>query len=429
MSQLINDLFDFLNEGVSPFHAVAAAEQRLAAAGYHKLAEGAPWQLAAGGKYYTTPNQSALMAWRMPTDGTLTGWHAVASHCDVPTWRVKNTSVPDKYYAKAATEGYGGMLMYSWLDRPLSVAGRVLVRTEEGVKAKLFAPDRDLLCIPSVAIHFNRAANDGYKFNPQVDMQPVYGTAGQDLAALLAEEGQVISHDLVLTCRQKATRVGLQGEWFMAPRIDDLECAATTLAGFLAGKGDEPGRADVWVMFDNEEVGSSSRQGAQGTLMADVMARIEQALGVTPDQSVRARANSLLLSADNGHAVHPNHPEKSDPANPVTLGGGVVLKFNASQKYTTSGLTAAVFGEICRKAGVPTQTFCNRADVPGGSTLGNLLGHQISIPMVDIGLAQLAMHAAVETASCADAEAMAKAVEAFYNIPLAQTADGEWTVG
>jgi len=429
MSQLLNDLFDFLNEGVSPFHAVAAAERRLADAGYQKLEESAPWQLTAGGRYYTTRNQSALLAWRMPADGTLTGWHAVASHCDVPTWRVKNTGVSDKYYAKAATEGYGGMLMYSWLDRPLSVAGRVLVRTETGVKSKLIAPDKDLLCIPSVAIHFNREANNGYKFNPQVDMQPVMGAAGQDLAALLAEEGEVLAHDLVLVCRQKATRVGLQGEWFMSPRIDDLECAATTLFGFLSAAGAEPGRADVWAMFDNEEVGSSSRQGAEGTLMADVMARIEQALGVTPDQSVRARANSLLLSADNGHAVHPNHPEKSDPANPVTLGGGVVLKYNASQKYTTSGLTAAVFGEICRKAGVPTQTFCNRADVPGGSTLGNLLGHQISIPMVDIGLAQLAMHASVETAACADAEAMAAAVEAFYNTPLAQTADGEWTVG
>ena len=223
-------------------------------------------------------------------------------------------------------DGYGGMIMSSWLDRPLSVAGRVLVRTPDGVKSRLIAPDRALLCIPSQAIHQNRGVNDGYKVNPQVDLQPVYGMAGADLADVLTAEAavcpraDVLSYDLVLCVRQQAVRVGLHGEWFMAPRIDDLECAYTTLRGFLAGRGEEPGRADVWAMFDNEEVGSSSRQGAQGTFLADVMARIEESLGLTAEQSVRARAGSLLLSADNGHAVHPNHPEKSDPAYIVANG-------------------------------------------------------------------------------------------------------------
>ena len=432
---VIEGLFAFLDAGVSPFHAVAAAERLLCAAGFSRLEEGAAWQLAPGGRYYTTRNQSSIVAWRMPPDGALTGWHAAASHSDAPAWRLKNTACADKYYAKAAVEGYGGMIMSSWLDRPLSVAGRVLVRTPDGVKSRLIAPDRALLCIPSQAIHQNRGVNDGYKFNPQVDLQPVYGMAGADLADVLTAEAavcpraDVLSYDLVLCVRQQAVRVGLHGEWFMAPRIDDLECAYTTLRGFLAGRGEEPGRADVWAMFDNEEVGSSSRQGAQGTFLADVMARIEESLGLTAEQSVRARAGSLLLSADNGHAVHPNHPEKSDPANPTLPGGGVLVKVNASQKYTTSGLTAALFGEICRRAEVPVQTFYNRADQPGGSTLGNLLGHQISIPMVDIGLAQLAMHAAVETAACADAEAMVRAAAAFYNTPLAQTADGVWSIG
>ena len=186
----------------------------------------------------------------------------------------------------------------------------------------------------------------------------------------------------------------------------------------MQGRGEEEGRGDVWVMFDNEEVGSSSRQGACGTLFADVLSRVEESLGVTKEQSIRARTNTLLLSADNGHATHPNHPEKSDPANPVVMGGGVLLKTNASQKYA-----------ICKKAGVPVQTFANRADVPGGSTLGNLLGHQILMPMVDIGLGQLAMHSAMETASCADAEYMAKAVAAYYNTPIFQPKDGEWKLG
>ena len=182
-------------------------------------------------------------------------------------------------------------------------------------------------------------------------------------------------------------------------------------------------------MFDNEEVGSSSRQGAQGTLMANVLARVEEKLGVTREQSIRACTNSLLLSADNGHATHPNHPEKSDPANPVVMGGGVLLKYNARQTYTTSGFTGSAFSAICQKAGVPVQAASNRADVPGGSTLGNLLGHQILIPMVDIGLAQLAMHSSMETASCIDAEYMAKAVAEFYNTPISQPKDGEWKLG
>ena len=268
----------------------------------------------------------------------------------------------------------------------------------------------------------------------QVDLQPIFGGKGGNLKEVLAAEAgvkaeDILDADLVLATREKAVRMGLNGEYFMSGRIDDLECAYTTLWGFLQGRGEEEGRGDIWVMFDNEEVGSSSRQGAQGTLMADVLARIEESLGVSREQSIRARTNSLVLSADNGHATHPNHPEKSDPANPVVMGGGVLLKYNARQTYTTSGFTGAAFTAICKKAGVPVQVFANRADVPGGSTLGNLLGHQILMPMVDIGLGQLAMHSAMETASCADAEYMAKAVAEYYNTPIFQPKDGEWKLG
>ena len=397
----IDGLFDFLNAGVSAFHSTAAAAAILEENGYQNCPESAAWQLAPGGKYYTTRNGSAIMAWRMPK-GPLTGWHAAASHSDSPTWRVKKLDcAEDKVFAKAETEGYGGMIMPSWLDRPLSVAGRVLVETESGIESRLVHPDRAVACIPNLCIHFNRDLNNGMKYNPQVDLQPIFGAAGGSLRAVLAREAGVEPEEIV----------------------------DAALWGFWQGRGEEEGRGDVWVMFDNEEVGSSSRQGACGTLFADVLSRVEESLGVTKEQSIRARTNTLLLSADNGHATHPNHPEKSDPANPIVMGGGVLLKTNASQKYTTSGFTGAAFSAICKKAGVPVQTFANRADVPGGSTLGNLLGHQILMPMVDIGLGQLAMHSAMETASCADAEYMAKAVAAYYNTPIFQPKDGEWKLG
>ena len=280
----------------------------------------------------------------------------------------------------------------------------------------------------------SNTANTGLNYNPQVDLQPIFGAEGGSLKDTLAAEAggkaeDILATDLVLCITEKAQRVGLQGEYFMSGRIDDLECAYATLYGFLQGRGEEAGRGDIWVMFDNEEVGSSSRQGAQGSLMSDVLARIEESLGVTKEQSIRARTNCLLLSADNGHAIHPNHPEKSDQKLPVNMGGGVILKYNARQTYTTSGLTGAAFTAICEKAGVPVQTFANRADVAGGSTLGNLLGRQILMPMVDIGVGQLAMHSAMETASCADAEYMAKAVAEYYNTPIFQPKDGEWKLG
>ena len=395
----LEGLFDFLNKGVSAFHSAAAAAAILEANGYEERPESAAWELVPGGKYYTTRNGSAVLAWRMPK-GALTGWHVTASHSDSPAWKIKELDGgKDAVFARAETEGYGGMIMPTWLDRPLSVAGRILVRTENGVKSILVHPDRALACIPNLCIHFDHEVNKGKNYNPQVDLQPIFGAAGTTLRQVLAEEAgvraeDILDSDLMLCTCEQAVRVGLKGEYFMSGRIDDLECAYTTLWGFLQGRGEEEGRGDIWVMFDNEEVGSSSRQ-----------------------------------SADNGHATHPNHPEKSDPAHPVTLGGGVLLKSNARQTYTTSGLTGAAFSAICQKAGVPVQFASNRADVPGGSTLGNLLGHQILIPMVDIGLAQLAMHSSMETASCIDAEYMARAVAEFYNTPISQPKDGEWKLG
>lgn len=432
----IQQLFDFLARSVSPFHAVQTAASLLDAAGYARLEEAGYWNLEPGHGYYTTRNESSLIAWRVPAHG-IGGWRIAASHSDSPAWRIKNADLPAAGCLRLNVEGYGGMIMHSWMDRPLSAAGRVLVRNEADgtLESRLVNLDRDLLVIPSLAIHMDRTVNDGHKYNPQVEMQPLYGPAGaRPFAALVAQAAGVdpadmVDWDLSLYTRQAPTRIGPDGEWFLSPRIDDLECAATTLYGFLeAASETDSACAPVWAMFDNEEVGSSTRQGAASAFLRDVLDRILDAVPHSAQAMQRALANSFVLSADNAHATHPSYADKSDPANPVRMGGGVVVKVNASQKYTTSGLTGAIFKEICRKNRVPVQQFANRADLPGGSTLGNLLSHTLPVPMVDIGLAQLAMHSAVETAAVADADAMVRAVAGFYRVHLRALGDGRYTL-
>lgn len=431
---MYDDLVEFLQESVTPFHAAATAESWLRAAGFTRLEEADYWNLEPGKGYYTTRNGSSVVAWRVP-DHAIGGWRIVASHSDSPTWKIKTDIVENDGCRRLSVEGYGGMIMSTWLDRPLTVGGRVIIKTEDGIESRLVCIDRDLLVIPSLAIHFQRDINKGHTFNPQVDMQPLWGPAGsRTLTDLVAEElgvdtADILDSDLQLVTRQAPTQIGPDGEFFMAPRIDDLECAATTLLGFLdAAAETDSACAPVWAMLDNEEVGSSSRMGAQSSYLRDVLDRIVDAIPHSGQAIHRAMANSFMLSADNAHATHPNFPQKSDPCAPVRLGGGVVLKYNASQKYTTNAVSGAIFRAICEKADVPVQVFTNRADEAGGSTLGNLQSHTLPIPMADIGLAQLAMHSAVETASVADAEAMTKAVAAFYRVHLRALGDGTYTL-
>ena len=431
---MYDDLVEFLQESVTPFHAAATAESWLSAAGYTRLEEADYWNLEPGKGYYVTRNGSSVVAWRVP-EHAIGGWRIVASHSDSPSWKVKNDRVENDGCRRLSVEGYGGMIMPTWLDRPLTVGGRVIVKTEDGIESRLVCIDRDLLVIPSLAIHFQRDVNKGHTYNPQIDMQPLWGPAdSRTLTDLVAEElgvdpADILDTDLQLVTRQTPTQIGPDGEFFMAPRIDDLECAATTLLGFLdAAAETDSACAPVWAMLDNEEVGSSSRMGAESSYLRDVLDRIIEAVPHSGQAMPRALANSFMLSADNAHATHPNFPQKSDPCAPVRLGGGVVLKYNASQKYTTNAVSGAVFRAVCQKAGVPVQVFTNRADEAGGSTLGNLQSHTLPIPMADIGLAQLAMHSAVETASVADAEAMTKAVAAFYRVHLRALGDGTYTL-
>ena len=414
-------LADFLDASVSVYHAVAYLKDLLEREGYVNLPEQDEWKLAPGGKYYLTRGGSAVMAFRVPEEAPR-GFLMSASHSDRPTFKMKENGELTGAYTRLATEKYGGMLIAPWLDRPLSLAGRVLVQTEDGIRSKLINLDRDLLMIPNVAIHMNRKANDGYSWNPAVDTLALLGTnesAGK-LSALLEEAagGKILGHDLYLYIRQKASVWGVDEEFISSAALDDLECVWGCARGFLQAK---PSRAiPMLCVFDSEEVGSNSVQGAASKLLEDTLSRICGSLGLSLP---RMLAQSFMVSADNAHAIHPNHPELADAANAPAMGGGVVLKFNAAQRYATDGFSSAVFRSVCAKADVPVQTFCNRADMPGGSTLGHISLNHVSVPTADIGLPQLAMHSCYETASTEDAISLEKAMAAYYGSWLEQEGD------
>ena len=416
MDNRISALMDFLDASHSVYHATAYLANTLEQAGYTRLEESRKWMLQAGGKYYLTRGGSAVIAFRIP-DGDPQGFLLSASHSDRPTFKIKENGEMKGAYTRLATEKYGGMLMHTWLDRPLSIAGRVMVETKDGVRSVLVDIDRDLLLIPNVAIHMNRSANDGYKWNPVSDTVPLVGSkeAAGRLQQLLEEAagGKILGHDLYLYIRQKASVWGLEEEYISSAALDDLQCAWGCTQGFL--KAEKSGSIPVLCVFDSEEVGSNSVQGAASMLLSDVLERICDGLQVDLSQML---AGSFMVSADNAHAIHPNHPEFADAANAPVLGGGVVLKFNSSQRYTTDGISAAIFRKVCAKANVPVQTYYNRADVPGGSTLGHISLTHVSVPSADIGLPQLAMHSSFETASVKDSIYLEEAMAAYYGSTL-----------
>ena len=425
MDKKIEALKAFLDASHSVYHAAKNIADVLENAGYTRLYEADKWELSAGGKYYLVRGGTAVLAFRIP-EGEPAGFMMTASHSDRPTFKVKENGVLEGKYTRLATEKYGGMLMAPWLDRPLSIAGRAMVETEQGLEARLVDIDRDLLLIPNVAIHMNRSANEGYKWNPAVDTLPLMG--GKDakgkLEAILEEAagGKVLGHDLYLYIRQKAAVWGVEEEYISSAALDDLECAWCCTQGFLQAEPAES--VPVLCVFDSEEVGSSSVQGAASDLLESALSRVCGALGW---DLPRMLASSFMVSADNAHAQHPNHPEFADAANAPVMNGGIVLKFNASQRYCTDGVAAAVLRSVCGKAGVPVQTYCNRADVPGGSTLGNISLAHVSVPTADIGLAQLAMHSCYETAGVQDALYLEAAMAAFYSMRLQRKGD-DWNL-
>lgn len=434
MKNRVADFMEFVEKSPTAFHAVYHACRMLEQHGFSRLQENTVWQLERGGKYYVTRNQSAVIGFSVP-EGGFGPYQIVASHGDSPTFKLKPMFEEKACgcYTRLNVEKYGGMICSTWLDRPLSIAGRVLVREGDGIVSRLVDLDRDAVLIPNVPIHFNRDINDGYKYNAQVDLLPLYGEeeAYGRLKSELADAcgtvpENIVGNDLFLYNRVSGSVWGADDVFFSCSRIDDLECAYTSLAAFVE-TGTE-GHINVCAVLDNEEVGSGSKQGADSTFLRDVLTRIGSALGASDEEIRAAMASGFMVSADNAHAVHPNHPEKYDADNRVMMNRGVVIKQNANQKYTTDGVSAAVFASICEKAGVPVQYFANRSDIPGGSTLGNISNAHVSMNTVDIGLAQLAMHSAYETAGTKDPEYMIRALKTFWETEIIMNEDGRYTL-
>lgn len=421
-----SSLFAYIRACPTAYHAAAHTAAILTQAGYQSLSEGSDWQLAPGGKYFVIRGGSSLIAFRIPL-GDFSGYMLTAAHGDSPSFKLKNP--PDLSgggYARLSAEPYGGSIFSSWMDRPLSIAGRVLVRRGNSLTSQLVNLQTPVALIPHVAIHMNRKVNESATFNPAVDLVPLYRLAdgSEPLSQLIAqcagaEEEDLLSSDLFLYNPQDGVS---WNDLISAPRLDDLQCAFAALTAFL--RAGEQENLPLYCLFDHEEVGSRTQQGAGSTFLPDTLERIRAALGLRSPQHLRKLASSLLLSCDNAHAVHPNHPEYADKNHAPVMNGGVVLKHNASQKYTTDAVSAGLFQLICQAAGVPVQHYANRADLPGGSTLGNIANTQVSLCSVDIGLAQLAMHSAFETAGGRDTQFLVQALTAFYETCLFVQPDG-----
>lgn len=425
-------LFRFIEKSPTPFHVIDNMKQELEEQGYKQLLEREEWKLEHGGKYYVIRNGSAMVAFRVPK-GTFGGFQIVASHSDAPCLKLKENPElwSEQAYVRLNVEKYGGMICSTWFDRPLSVAGRLLVKSEEGVAVKLVQIDKDLLMLPSLAIHMNREINTGYDYHAQKDMLPLYGmgTKGEKESFMdrIAREADVkkediLGSDLYVYNRMPGSVWGSEDEFMSISKLDDLECVYSSMTSFLSAE--EQDRIPVHCVYDNEEVGSSTRQGAASTFLADTLERIQEAFGGSASDYRRLIAGSMMLSADNAHAVHPNYPEKACPSNRPLVNQGVVIKFSGNQRYTSDGVTAAVFRRICEKAGVPTQVFTNHSDIAGGSTLGNISALQVPVPCVDIGLPQLAMHSSYETAGVKDLEYMITAMKGFYEAATEEMENG-----
>ncbi|WP_407398926.1 M18 family aminopeptidase [Treponema sp.] len=417
-----SELLAFIKKSPSCFHAVSNIVEILKAKGFIELNENERWKVAKGKSYFVKRNNSSIIAFSIPED-TFSRFLICASHSDSPCFKIKENPemLAEDTYVRLNVEKYGGMLCAPWFDRPLSVAGRLILKTDSPLKfeEKLVSIDEDLLIIPNLAIHMNREANDGMKYNVQNDMLPVFSCNKEiKLVEYVAESAgvsmdEVKGSDLFLYCRDEGTFIGADRNIIASPRLDDLECAWTTLQGFIDSKNESA--VKVFCVFDNEEVGSLTRQGADSTFMEDVLRRINSACGRSEEDFHVAVSDSFMISADNAHALHPNHSSIADPVNRPMLNKGPVIKFNAAQKYTTDGVSSAMFRSVCEKAGVPVQVYTNRSDIAGGSTLGNLSNAHVSLRCVDIGLAQWAMHSPYETAGVQDVDYMISAVKEFYS--------------
>jgi aspartyl aminopeptidase len=413
------EILKLIDKSPTAYHVVANAKDILDAVGYTGLRENEVWKLEAGGKYYVTRNDSSLIAFAVPKPD-YKGFRIIASHSDSPCPKLKEDLESRKDgYVRLDVEKYGGMLLAPWFDRPLSVAGRILVRDGEGIKSVLVDLDKDVAVIPSLAIHMNREANKGYSYSFQKDMLPIVGTTSGEKTVMSmvadaagVEAKDIIGQDLFMYIREKGTVWGCDDEFIGSSRLDDQECVWCTLTGFTEVQSSE--YVNMLCIFDNEEVGSRTKQGADSDFLANLIDRINDNLGRSREEYYTAYANSFMISADNAHALHPAHKEKYDPVQSPKMNEGIVLKFSARQSYTTDGISAAFVRKLCEDSNIPYQVFVNHSDEPGGSTLGNISNSHVSVNTADIGLPQLAMHSSYEVAGIKDIEYLREFAKAYY---------------
>ena len=426
---MVKRLLDFLNASPVNFLAAKNIASELEQAGYHRLDPQMPiGEVQAGDKLYVTKNDSSVYAFHIGGK-TLAdaGFRMICAHCDSPTFRIKPNAemTCEGGIVKLNTEVYGGPIMSTWFDRPLTIAGRVIVRGEDALHPKtlLLHVKRPLLQISNLAIHFNREVNDGVKLSKQKDMLPILGIVSNELergnllmnvicGELNIKPEDILDFDLYLADATPACTFGVHDEFLSSGRLDDLSMCFAGLEAMIATETTD--MTKVLAIFDNEETGSQTKQGAGSPFLSMMLKRIALAQSDTEEAFYQAVERAFMISADNAHAWHPNYSEKYDPTNHPVLGGGPVIKFNAAQKYASDAVSAAIFAEICREAGVPCQRFVNHSDVAGGSTLGNILASSIPVRGVDMGNAILAMHSCRETGSTADHIYCVKAFTKFF---------------
>ncbi|MFO8002057.1 MAG: M18 family aminopeptidase [Marinilabilia sp.] len=429
------ELIDFIHESPSPFHVVVNTSRMLEKAGFQKLDLSEKWSLKKGEKYYTTRNGSAIFAFITGTEPPEeTGIRMISAHSDSPSFKIKPSPemTVEDYYLKFNTEVYGGPVLMSWLDRPLSMAGRVIIESKDPLRPepRLVNFNRPMMIIPNLAIHLNRSVNEGIELNKQTDMLPLTGILGEGrekngfLLELLAREAgveasRILDYDITLNENSRGCIMGAANEFISSSRIDDL---AMVHAGVKAMTAATPSSSTKMLcIFDNEEVGSQTKQGAGSPVFRNLFERILRQAGQEEEAIQQTIYRSFMISADMAHSIHPNHPEKHDPVLHPLINKGPVIKVHANQKYTTDGDSSAVFETICKMAGVPFQKFVNRSDMAGGSTLGNVSTTQLDIRTVDIGNPMLAMHSVRELSGVKDHEYVTRAFETFYNLPEGAT--------
>lgn len=419
---MIHQLFEFINKSATSFHTIAELKEILKSHGYTELFEGSKFKLEKGGRYFVTRNMSSLIAFCVP-ENDFDGFLITASHSDSPAFKLKpNPQLNGGYYTTLNTEKYGGVNLSSWLDRPLGIAGRLMVKKGDTIETVLVDTKGPVCVIPSVAGHLGTPNSDQLK--PQTDMLPLFTDNTGDLSVtdLFSFEGEVLGSDLFVYNCDKGVLTGGKKEYALCPRLDDLASVFGTLKGFLNCKN--PSSMPLFCVFDNEEVGSQTKQGAASTFLTDTLHRVMTALDISKEAFLRKLTSSFMVSADNGHGVHPNHPEKSDPQCRPVLNGGILIKYSANQKYTTDGVSEAIFKSILKRAEIPYQEYVNNSNILGGSTLGNILSASLSVNSIDIGLPQLAMHSACETMGVKDIDYLIAAIEKFYNSTIKATQDG-----